>query len=116
MIINSNVVKQFLDVELLDIKRVYIPTSDGKLMVKFITDSTFTFNQVKQIINLLHHLDKYTKWGQVDTIIKTSVEVLSNEVSFTMWIDDINIDSFYGGKKESIEYGDMLKSIKNLVV
>jgi hypothetical protein len=85
-------------------------------MVKFVTDSTFTFNQVKQIINLLHHLDKYTKWGQVDTIIKTSVEVLSNEVSFTMWIDDINLDSFYGGNKESIEYGDMLKSIKNLVV
>ena len=116
MIINSNVVKQFLDVELLDIKRVYIPTSDGKLIVKFITESSFTFNQVKQIINLLHHLDKFTKWGQVDTIIKTSVEVNSNEVSFTMWVDDINLDSFYCGNKEGREYGEMLKSIKNLVV
>ena len=116
MIINSNVVKQFLDVELLDIKRVYIPTSDGKLIVKFITESSFTFNQVKQIINLLHHLDTFTKWGQVNTIIKTSVEVNSNEVTYTMWVDDVNLDSFYCGNKEGREYVEMLKSIKNLVV
>lgn len=39
MKINLNVVKAFLDVELLGIKRVYIPLSDGNLTVKFLSDT-----------------------------------------------------------------------------
>lgn len=116
MKININVIKQFLDVELLGIKRVYIPQSDGKVIVKFLSDTTFKFSEVKSIINLLSHLDKFTKWGQVDTIIKTSVEVNSNEVTFGIWVDDVTIDSFYNGNKEGHFYQEMLKSIKVLVV
>lgn len=77
---------------------------------------SFKFSEVKSIINLLSHLDKFTKFGQVDTIIKTSVEVNSNEVTFGIWVDDVNIDSFYNGNKEGRDYQEMLKSIKGLVV
>ena len=116
MNINQTVVQRFLDTELLNVSKVYETTSDGKLQVKFLSNSTFKFSQVKDIINLLSHLDSYTKFSQVDSIIKTSVEVETNQVIFNMWVDDVNLDPFFGGNKECRDYKEMLKMVKPFIV
>lgn len=116
MKINLNFVKTFLDVELIQFKKVYEFTQDGKVVIKFTKDTNLKFTDVKSIINLLSHLDKFTKFSQVDSIIKTSVEVQPSQVIYTMWVDDVNIDPFFNGNKEGRDYKEMLKSIKGLVV
>ena len=115
MNINQTVVQRFLDPELLNVSKVYETTSDGKLQVKFLSNSTFKFSQVKDIINLLSHLDSYTKFSQVDSIIKTSVEVGTNQVVFNMWVDDVNLDPFFNGNKEGHFYKEMLKIVKPFI-
>jgi hypothetical protein len=116
MQININTVKAFLDPELLGIQKTYIPMSDGNLVVKFTSKTPFLFSEVKSIISLLSHIDKYTRFGQLNTIIKTAIEVTSNEVRFDIWVDDINIDPVYKGNKQSQSYIEMMKSIKGLII
>ena len=116
MKVNTDVIKQFLNVEKLDVEKTYNQTPDGVLTVEFKYNSPLTFSEVLSVMELLNAINKFTKYGQVDTILKTSVEVSTYNVTFKAWVDDVNLDNFYNNNKNGHFYQEMLKHIKGLVL